>query len=444
MKKFLLLIVFLTSFNLKAQPKEKWEGEIPRLVSDPALWIKFTDKMMSEGNYYGVLAASFRMILFFEDLESKKKAFSNLVKLIDIGYAHSLQNVFYIGDLDISSRDEFSQSYNFYKAVINKTKKLKKWSDDFFKRIDKENFKKYRLYQAINLYREKKLIESLEILDQILRGELSQNDFTFAKKVVRMKARILFERKEYEKSLELYDDFLLKVNPISPYDWLEKTWNLFYLKKYDLALGALYNLEAPSMKRFPTFEKYILRASIYLNNCRTDYVNQLVKNFEKEFNYSIKGIVNGKSLTRLPQLAELAKTIDPKYKKVIESIENLKAERKKIGKFEGEFRVIGDYLYKSELRMLIKYSAFFKEKALRKSAEELTMLAESLKFLGYSTAREKYNPTTVFLPREDETKSLIEVLDYDQKGFVFNWKQIGGFWQDERNIYYAEIENKCN
>jgi hypothetical protein len=441
MKLFILLFITFSAFSA---PSEKWEGDVPRLAQDAKRWIEFTDYLSEKKMYYGVLAASYRMILFFDDFETKKKAFENLVNLIDLGYAHGLSEIFFVGDLDMSSRDNFSQNYNFYKAVINKIKKMEKWSEDFFKRVDQENFYKYQFYQAINLYKDKKLIEALDVVDKILQKDFEEKDFSFVKKVVRTKARILFERKEYSKSLELYDDFLLKVNPIGPYDWLEKAWNLYYLKKYDIALGALFNLEAPSAKKFPTFEKYILRASIYLNNCLVNNVDKLVENFEKEFNYSINGIINGKPLGKLRQLREIAKNMHPRYMKVLTSVENLKNEYKAREKFPGKFRALGRYLYISEHKMLRQYSKFYEEDALKVAAERLTMLAESLKFLGYSTAREKYNPLTVFIPREDESESLVEQIDLEKRGFVFNWKQIGGFWRDERNIYYGDVKSRCD
>ncbi len=441
-----ILLIFFTflSFNTFSQAKVKWEGKIPSIASKPERWHKMIDEMYKNEMYFGVLASSFRMIHFFDDLKSKEKAFQYLVALIDIGYPHSLMDIFFVGDLDRGEKDQFTQSYNFYKGVGNKLKNMQKWSDDFFKRLDKENFKKFKFYQAIELYNKGQLFESSIILDQILRSPLKESDFTFAKKVMRTKARIHFERKEYEKSLSYYDEFLLKVNPLTPSDWMEKAWNLYYLKKYDELMGTLYNLEAKSSKGYPSFEKYILRAQVYLENCRVKNITNLMRSFNKEFKSSVDGIVRGKRLSKLKQLHRVARTTHPQYKKVLDSIVKLSKERKAIGELSGRNRSLAKYLYNSELVILKKYAGFYKEKALDQAAEELTMLSESLKFLGYSTAREKYNPLTVFIPREKETESLVDVIDYENKGFVFKWKQLGDYWRDERQKYYGSMDSKCD
>ncbi len=444
MIKYLVILSIFVNLSFSQAAKVKWEGKIPSIASKPERWHKLIDDLYEKGMYYGVLAASFRMIHFFDDLKSKEKAFEYLVALIDIGYPHSLMDIFFVGDLDRTERDQFTQSYNFYKGVTNKIKNLEKWSQDFFKRIDKDNFKKYQFYQAIDLYNKGQLFESSIVLDQILRNPLKEQDFTFAKKVVRTKARIHFERKEYEKSLSYYDDFLLKVNPLTPSDWMEKAWNLYYLKKYDELMGTLYNLEAESSKKYPSFEKYILRAQVYLENCRVKNITNLMRSFNKEFKGSVDGIVKGKRLAKLKQLHKVARNTHPQYKKVLDSITSLIDERKEVGELNRRNASLAKYLYSSELKILKKYAGFYKEKALDRAAEELTMLSESLKFLGYSTAREKYNPLTVFIPRDKEQESLVDVIDYENKGFIFKWKQLGDYWRDERHKYYGAMESKCD
>jgi len=436
--------MFSSLLSYGQDAKAKWVGEVPSIASSPEKWQNLVDHLYDEGFYYGAMAASFRMLLFFEDLKTKEKAFQYLVRMIDIGYPHSLLDSFFYGNLDITDKDHFSQSYNFYKGIVNKVKSMKKWSDDYFQRIDKDNFRKYQFYQAIALYRKGQLVESLGVLDEILKGELSDKDFTFAKKVVRTKARIHFERKEYDKSLSFYDDFLLKVNPLTPSDFVERAWNLFYLKRYDELTGTLYNLESYTARNYPSFEKYILRASVYLENCAIQNIGLLQRSFKKEFNRSINGIINGKSLGKLRKLKELAKNTHPEYKKSQNALERVFKEYRKIKTLPSKFRGLANYLYRSEIRMLQNYSKFYKEKALNKAAQELTMLYESIKFLGYSTAREKYNPLTVFLPKEEKKKSLIEVLDYESQGFIFTWRQLGNFWRDERLKYFGEVVNKCD
>ena len=193
----------------------------------------------------------------------------------------------------------------------------------------------------------------------------------------------------------------------------------------------------------PSFEKYILRASVYLDNCSVKNISQLQRSFKKEFNRSINGVIKGKSLRNISKLRELAKNTEPQYKKSQDALDKIYKEYKNIKKLPGRHRALATYLYRSEIKMLKNYSKFYMEKAINKAAEELTMLHESLRFLGFSTAREKYNPLTVFLPKKDTGKPLIEVLDYKNQGFVFTWRQLGNYWRDERLKYFGEVKSKC-
>lgn len=443
--KFLIFFLLIGLQNKSySQDKLKWEGQLPSIASSQEKWIKFSQYLFEQKLYFGALAASYRMLLFFDDVETSKFAYKNIVSLIDLGYPNNLNHFFIIGNIEVDEKDDFSQSYNFYKAIINKMKGMDKWSGDFFDKVDKEKFLKYRFYQAVNLYFEKKYDESVKILDEILKSDLPLKDFTFVKKVVRMLARIYFEQQKYEKSLELYDNFLLKVNPLNPGDWIEKSWNLFYLKRYDDAIGILYNLDSYSMRNYKGFEKYIIRASVYLNMCSTENVKKLIADFNNDFKNPIQGIINGKELAKYPELIKVAESSDPKYKEVMDSFNRINSEYKSHAKkFPSEFKEIAQYLYSTENKTLKQFSGFYKERALSKAAEDLTMLSESLRFLEFGTEREKYNPAVVFIPREDKDEDLVKQIDLENRGFVFNWMQIGSFWRDERNKYKATVVDRC-
>lgn len=446
--RLLVVLSLITYFGarspqLHANSKLKWEGQIPSVGDTPEKWNKLLDYLEENKLHYGVLAASFRVILFFEDLNTKKRAFQNIVRLIDLGYPDSLFHLFVSGNLELDAQDHFAQSYNLYKAIINRIKKMKKWSDDFFLKIDQENFRKYLFYQAIDLYGQKKFEEALKILDDMLKRPSFDQDFAFIKKVVRTQARILFEQEKYDKSLAIYDEFLLRVNPIKPTDWLEKAWNLFYLKKYEHALGALYNLEAKSSQEYNNFEKYIIRASIYLNRCSIKNVEKLIEKFEEDYKSVLNGIINGKVLKKFKKLRILARFYEPRYKAVMSNLQHVRKERREIKNAPRSVRGIMNYLYRSEMALLKKYSRFFEEKAINKAAKDLTMLYESLKFLKFGTAREKYNPATVFRPKEEVEENLVYEIDLEKRGFIFRWRQLGQFWRDERSKYKVKIKDQC-
>ena len=442
---FLVVALQLTVGAQDINSKLKWKSEIPNLATDPEKWKTLINQLEKSKRPYAMLAAGMRMMLLFSDVTSQKFAFETIIKGIDLGYPNSLLHLFIIGNLELDGSDELTQNYNFYKAIVNKMRGMDKWAKDYFEKLDPEKFNKYRLYQAIGLYGEKKFKESLDILDKILKTTLTPNDFSFVKKVVRQIARIHFEMQDYEKSLLYYNDFLLRTNPVSPMDWIEKSWNLFYLKKYEDALGTLYNMESEAATRSNNFERYIIRASIYLNLCATDNVKKLIENFESEYKSSTDGIINGKQLSTLKEIESIAQFSNPKYKEMTDSLHFMTQEREGVeDDIDDDVVGLANYLFDTEIKVLRQLSLFYREKAINKAAHDLTMLNESLKFLQFGTEREKYNPAVVFRPRDDGEEILVDQIDMADRGFVFQWLQQGQFWRDERNKYKGSISNQCD
>jgi tetratricopeptide (TPR) repeat protein len=445
---FLSSILIFTLGSSLAQDinsKLKWKSEVPAMANDPQKWMQLIKELEKSQRPYAMLSAGMRMMLLFSDVASQQFAFETIIKGIDIGYPNSLLHLFIIGNLELDGPDEISQNYNFYKAIVNKMRGMDKWSKDYFEKLDPEKFNKFRFYQAIGFYGEKKYKEALELLDKILKTSLTPNDFSFVKKIVRQIARIHFEMQNYDKSLLYYNDFLLRTNPITPTDWVEKSWNLFYLKRYEEALGTLYNMESQAAKNYNNFERFIIRASIYLNLCATDNVKKLVENFESEYKSSIDGIINGKQLSTLSEIEVIAKFSNPRYKEMMDSLNFMTQEREGVeDDLSDELIGVANYLFDTEIKVLRQMSLFYREKAINKAAHDLTMLNESLKFLQFGTEREKYNPAVVFRPRDVSEEILVDQIDLADRGFLFQWLQQGQFWRDERNKYKGNISNQCD
>ena len=71
---------------------------------------------------YGAEAGAERILEYFTDLKSKEFAYQNIVDFIDYGYPYNLRPAFMSGDLEVSGKENFNQSYNLYKASIECSK----------------------------------------------------------------------------------------------------------------------------------------------------------------------------------------------------------------------------------------------------------------------------------------------------------------------------------
>jgi tetratricopeptide (TPR) repeat protein len=452
--KLSLLIIFFASITLlaaaekKTAPTEKekskkagkWNGAIPKVAQEAKDWAALVDELDEHQLIYGKMAAAHRMLLFFDDLSVKEKAYRSIVDIVDAGYIYSTRGFFVTGDLSPQEDADFINSYSLYKAMVTDDAGMKKWSDYYFSKVDKEKFPKYLFYEAMKSYAKKDKDKALEKLRQILKLEGQTMDVALVRKITRMIARIYFEKEQYRESLDVYLNFLLKLNPVTSSDWLEAAWNAYYLEQYPEALGFLYNLEGKTKDPIVNLEQYVLRALIYKSMCSTDGVGVLLTNFEADFGNTIRGIKTGQTLKGLENLLLAFHPENQAIYRVYISQGELRREMEQIKKISKRLRPLADYLFQTEINSMDREMQLGLEPALDRAAKQMLVLFESLRFLSFDVAREKYRPEVVFQPKE-ETKLLVE--DLQDERFVLHWTQMGDFWRDERLKYKAQLKNQC-
>lgn len=439
MRRAFLAFTALVFWALPANSK-KWSGIIAKEYDNAELWKELSSSLKDAKMHYGSVAASSRVLSYFSDLKSKEAAYQNIVSLIDFGYPFSLRPVFMAGDLELNGKDGFSQSYNLYKAAIDVEKKMPKWADNYFARIDKETFAKYLFYQALNEFNEKKLDESLAHLDKALAELKDPVYLSLSKKISRTMARIFYEQNKYKEALDIYQNYLLQMNPIEASDWLEGAWALYRLGRYEESLGYLYNLEVIDPGQPIYLEKYIIRALIYREKCATGYTRNLAKSFNKEFATTIEKIKMGESLKNLPALKKIVDR-NSDYTRVTKIIEELEIESQRISSLPSEQRKLAEFLYTSEIKDQQRNKGAHEDMALTEAARRLVIMGESLRFLQFDVVREQYNPDKVFAPLEQPSENFIE--DISDKAFLLKWLQWGDYWRDERTLYHGKLKNWC-
>jgi hypothetical protein len=435
------LLIFLFLLPLFAEAAKPWRGATPATAREFKNWKELADELTERRMYFGALAAAHRTLIFHTDLPSKEYAYQKIIDLIALGYPAPLKKYFSSGDIEPASGTPFSESYYFYKAVTGREMQMNKWADHYLKRIDKEKSHKYIFWQAIQAYEKADLIEAEKLLVKVLKSPLPEGQSSFAKKVARTLARIYFQNSEYERAYSFYSSFLLKVNPINSTDWLEAAWNLYYLKRYDAALGHIYNLESRFTDGPILLEKYVLRALIYRDLCATDMMDALLNSFENDFGTLVKGVKRGELLSRLVGLTSIFVPESARFHEIATNLEELKYESTQAKNLPASMRAAAKYLYDSEIKMHNHQIAFYTEEANQRGAVNLINLAEKLRFLKFDVAREKFNPDAVFTEAGNPTKEI--VVEPEDDSLQISWMQHGDFWRDERLKYIGQITNKC-
>jgi hypothetical protein len=426
--------------NKKSQKNAKWNGSIPKIAQEAADWVALIGELGEQQLIYGKMAAAQRMLLFFDELSVKEVAYRSIIDVVDAGYLYSTRSFFVTGDLSPQEDAEFINSYSLYKAIVTSDAGMKKWSDYYFSKVDKEKFPKYQFYEAMQNYARKNKDGALEKLRLLLKSETKDLDVALLRKATRMMARIYFEKEQYRESLDIYMNFLLKLNPVTSSDWLEAAWNSYYLEQYPEALGLLYNLEGKTKDPIVNLEQYVLRALIYKSMCATTEVEVLLKNFEADFGNTIRGIKTGTTLKELEKLLLAFHPENQSIYYVYVSQGELRREMAEIKKISKKLQPLADYLFQTEINSLNREMQLGLEPALDRAAKQMLVLFESLRFLSFDVAREKYRPEAVFQDKE-EMKLLIE--DISDNRFVLHWTQMGDFWRDERLKFKSLLKNQC-
>jgi tetratricopeptide (TPR) repeat protein len=435
------IAITLLFFSFSAHAGKPWRGDAPALAKEFKNWRALVDELMEKQMYYGSLAAAHRTLIFHSDLPAKEFAYQKIIDLISLGYPAPLKKYFSSGDIEPSAGTPFSENYYFYKAITGKEMQMNKWAEHYFKRVDKEKSAKYLFWQGIQAYEKADLKTAEESFKKILKSPLPENEMPFVKKVARTLARIYFQNLEYEKAYNFYSTFLLRVNPINSTDWLEAAWNLYYLKRYEAALGHIYNLESKYTDGPILLEKYVLRALIYRDLCATDMMDSLLVSFENDFGGLVKGIKKGELLSRIVGLTSIFVPSNARFHEIAMNLEELKYERSRISNLSSSVQAAAKYLYDSEVRMHENQIAFYTEEANQRGALNLVTLAEKLRFLKFDVVREKFNPDVVFIEAGKSTDPL--VTSPEEGSFRISWMQHGDFWRDERLKYLGQIASKC-
>lgn len=423
----------------------KWTSSPPKAAERPEDWPPLINALLEQKMNYGALASARAALKFFADLQTKEMAYRAIVRVVDLGYPFSTLADFVPGDLDFSGpagREPFAQSYMLYKAMVNLEKKTPKWADYYFDKIDKENFSKYLFFRATEAYRSKKHVEAVGLLKRALAQISGPEQESLARKEARTLARIYYEAGQFEKSLEIYRTFLLKTNPLAPTDWLEAAWNEYKLKRFDDALGTLYNMESKAGAGAAALEKYVLRALIYREKCARDATDALIRAFNAEYGKTIDAIKLGEPLSKFPQLAKIDDPETVEFREIAGAVEELESESQRISSLPSKVRPIASFVYSAESTYLKRRRKLYEDKALESMARRLTIMGESLRFLRFEVERERFDPERVFAEAPPpETGPLI---DGDEKTFRVHWNQWGDYWRDERLFYRGMITSKCD
>lgn len=415
----------------------------PVVAQDPKAWAQLLDALSEKKLRFGEFAAASRILAFFSDVELKQRAFATLVVNIDQGYPGLFERIFIAGDIIPTGSYSFENSYNFYKATLNQDRGIDRWAQHYFERIDQKNFPKFKFRKAIDAFKKGDHSGAKALLRETLSALQPSDPTPFVAKIARTLARIHFEDAEYDAAWDIYRSFLLKLENVRPSDWLEASWNLYYLKRYREAIGTLYNLESHAAKPRVNLEKYTLRGLIYRNLCAVPNSEALTDSFEQDFGKTLKGLKRGASIQSLSaELERIETDAGNQFNDLTHIVSGLSEEKQNLGMLKSDLMALARYLYDTELQTTERHRSLLRHTAISEAARRLITAGEGLRFLKFEALGERHNPDAVFRPT-NRGASDAETSDLKDGSEWIRWNQYGDYWHDERLRYKAMLTSQC-
>ncbi len=259
-------------------------------------------------------------------------------------------------------------------------------------------------------------------------------------KVIIQLARILFEKKEFNKAFEFYKEAKPPLREEGRL-LLEKAWTLFYLKDFSKALGLLETLEIPYYRASIDPEIHVLRMLIYKQLCHYNAVKNEVKKFHKNFDSAIRDIKLRRPLDENPLIASHS-LLPYKEQERANFIHLLRTEQGILKTFDWQeypfyINLVKDY--KNKEKQIIRELQEKIENNAKNSAKHFLEIKEEIEFLNYST-----NLDQLRIIKKGENRSYkserISPITFDR---IF-WPIKTEYWKDEFPDYKVLINSRCH
>jgi hypothetical protein len=169
---------------------------------------------------------------------------------------------------------------------------------------------------------------------------------------------------------------------------------------------------------------------------------QLSLSFNAGYESVLSGIKDGTPLSQFEALHQLPIPENAAYVEAYEKLKGLRNESAKISQLSPKSLRIAQYLYRTEIEAQEVHLRLYMNEALQRAAEKLFTISETLKFLSFDVAREKFNPNVVF-EAPTAQRAIFSERSLLHPVRQLAWKQFDDYWRDERASYIVEIKNRC-
>ncbi len=332
-------------------------------------------------------------------------------------------NQAFIGKLRSSYALKFGL-VDWYKKEVEKVVEESYWA------------KYYQYLTALSLITRGEVEKGYSFIGQMYEDETIVDPLK--QKIGLQQARILFEKREFEKALEIYQQLKLPLR-----EWgrslYEQAWALYYLKRYDKALGVLQAAKTKYFSASPSLESHLLEIIIFKDLCHYKRVDLLAKDFRTFYKDAFRAIRKRQDLGGVPTLARIS-LLNNYLQDEANLASQVRKEKNTLKKLSNSFTqykgLVSELgLLESEIQEALNIEV---QNSARGVANELLDIEEQILFLEYTAKLDALRIAAITneKPYASEEKPT---TSFDR----FYWPVDREKWLDELKDYKVLIKSKC-
>ncbi len=327
---------------------------------------------------------------------------------------------------------------HYYFALDAMKKKQAQWILNELNKIDPTSIwgRRMKYLTALNKLKNNDQEGALTDFDQLVQvQDLPQ---VLSMKVRLQKARIHFEKKEFEEAEKIYSQFLFPGREFGKV-LLERAWIRFYQRDFATALGILEALKSPFFDVARTPEQYILGLLIYRELCHFQTIAEKAKEFDKIYGPVIQKIQKREPFDQL-QVVMWITLSHGAFVQEANIVNQARWESKSLqemgSKKSSSLQKMIQFLKKKE-KIVQRRLTQKTRKILKQQAGNILDSNDQVKFIEYVSQLDQYR----VLAKEDKYYEAEKV-----QRFTFDrlyWPVQKEYWWDEVGKYRMLVNDQC-
>ena len=301
--------------------------------------------------------------------------------------------------------DSVMSMVGYYLATDLAARGMKSWLLEPAKAVRSGTYWSQRMdfYRAIELVGASKPDDASAAFAAVEASPVSGQKLQRAARLHR--ARLLFEKAEYEEAEKLYSTFNYAGRDGGQV-LFERAWNQYYLHDYSLTMGLLEAIKSPYFLTSIEPEQFVLASVVLRDLCHYPAIKAINREFFATFGETIEWIRQNKDLEKSSVLMSMVLVRDP-FRSLADTVDSTQKERARLVAKFGLGSQLGFLIDRSERvakeikgRMSRRIDA-----RLRNESGRLLETADQMKLLDYISGLDENRIQQMFESRQYQAKA---------------------------------------